>query len=276
MKRIKYKNGWRLIGLCCMAILLLCGCGQQQEAAAQQNEALLQLADQWAQTFADRDGAGRYAMLTADLQQQIDGVTMDDGFAYWMPVWVTGEDGQQGMFLRGSSPWPEDWQIELHQPDGSEPGLYGQQPSARITYAMTDSGRGDAYVYQEAVVFVQDGASWKVAACEETAALMDQTQYEELEVLYQTVQTGEASWRSEPEAVAQEFVETQLQLSGGTWDGWNEAANSMVYHAADGAVYTLQLEQPIHNPYQPEQTMWVVAAYTSLDAEGNLYTEVLL
>ena len=50
----------------------------------------------------------------------------------------------------------------------------------------------------------------------------------------------------------------------------------MVYHAADGAVYTLQLEQPIHNPYQPEQTMWVVAAYTSLDAEGNLYTEVLL
>ena len=90
------------------------------------------------------------------------------------------------------------------------------------------------------------------------------------------MQSVEAAWRAEPEAVAQEFVETQLQLSGGTWDGWNEAANSMVYHAADGAVYTLQLEQPIHNPYQPEQTMWVVAAYTSLDAEGNLYTEVLL
>lgn len=276
MKRTQYKNGWCLIGLFCMAALLLFGCGQQQDAAAQQEEALLQVTQQWAQTFADRDGAGRYALMTTDLQQQIDGVTMEDGFAYWMPVWVTGEDGQQGMFLRGSSPWPEDWQVELHRPDGSEPGVYGQQPSARITYKMTDSGPDDRYVYQEAVTFVQDGDTWKISGCEETVALMDQTQYDELATLSQAAQTGEERWRFEPEAVAQAFVQTQLQLSGGTWDPWEEETNSIVYHAADGVAYTLRLERPIHNPYGAEEDVWMVAAYTYPDAEGFPHTEILL
>ena len=276
MKRDQFKSGWRFIGLLCVAALLLWGCSQQEDGVAQQQEMLQQLAEQWAQTFADRDGAGRYAMMSADLQQKIDNITIDDAFAYWMPVWVTGEDGQQGMFLRGSSPWPESWQVELHQPDGSEPGVYGEQPSALITYEMTDSGPDDSYLYQEAVVFVQDGDSWKVSSCEETVALMDQTQYEALEIIYQAVQSGEERWRLEPEAVAQDFVQTQLQLPGGIWEAWEEGTNSIVYHAADGVMYTLQLDRPMRNPYRAEEAFWAVAAYSYLDAEGNSHTEVLL
>ena len=193
-------------------------------------------------------------MMTTDLQQQIDGVTMEDGFAYWMPCLGNWRGWTAGHVPAGApAPWPEDWQVELHQPDGSEPGVYGQQPSARITYKMTDSGPDDRYVYQETVTFVQDGDTWKVSGCEETVALMDQTQYDELATLSQAAQTGEERWRFEPEAVAQAFVQTQLQLSGGTWDPWEEETHSIVYHAADGVAYTLRLERPIHNPYGAEE-----------------------
>ncbi len=209
MKRMQYKNGWCLIGLFYMAALLLFGCGQQQMRPPNRKRHCCKWPSSGPKTLC-RQGRCRPVcfddnrLAAADWRCYHGRRLLPIG----CPVWVTGEDGQQGMFLRGSSPRPEDWQVELHQPDGSEPGVYGQQPSARITYKMTDSGPDDRYVYQETVTFVQDGDTWKVSGCEETVALMDQTQYDELATLSQAAQTGEERWRFEPEAVAQAFVQT--------------------------------------------------------------------
>ena len=51
MKRMQYKNGWCLIGLFYMAALLLIRLWSVADAVAQQEEALLQVAQQWAQNL---------------------------------------------------------------------------------------------------------------------------------------------------------------------------------------------------------------------------------
>ncbi len=75
-----------------------------------QREDLSQLADQWAQSWADRDGDKRYARMSEALRKPVDRAIdweNTDDWEEWMPMWVTDDDGSKNMFLRGSSPWVE-------------------------------------------------------------------------------------------------------------------------------------------------------------------------
>lgn len=126
--------------------------------------AFSKIAERWAHTFAVRDGAGRYALMDTNLQKQIDSYTMNDDFARWMPVWITGDDGIRGMFLRGSSPWVDQYQIEIHVLEGTGQDDYAKDSSVTITYDMVDS-TSQHYIYQEVLTLQQTGDDWQVSAC---------------------------------------------------------------------------------------------------------------
>lgn len=128
---------------------------------------LEQLADQWAQTFADRDGTGRYDLMTSDLQQQVDRASAADTSQWWMPVWVDSKDREKGMFLRGSSPWVESWDTTLQLEDDAT------KAQIQIRYDMTDSAEA-RYVYGETLQCVRQEQTWKVADCTISVELMEQ------------------------------------------------------------------------------------------------------
>ena len=168
-RKIEKKNifRWRLIGALLIVVLLCCGCQNAASNREQQKEALLQLADQWAQTFADRDGTGRYDLMTSDLQQQVDRASAADISQWWMPVWVDSKDKEKGMFLRGSSPWVESWDTTLQLEDDAT------EAQIQIRYDMTDSAEA-RYVYGETLQCVRQDQTWKVAACTISVELMEQ------------------------------------------------------------------------------------------------------
>lgn len=231
---------------------------------------LAQVADRWAQTFGDRDGIGRYSLMDATLQKQIDTYSEDDDFALWMPIWVTNEDGSRskGMFLRGSSPWVDSYQIEIHQPDGTEKADFAQNTSILITYDMTDSTQ-EHYVYQEVLTVVQEKENWRVASCTITVDELGAEIYQQAQEILNNLQDGHETWRLDPEQVAFAFVHDYLELSDGSMSQWNAGENSFVYTSANGTAYTIHLYQPIIRPYDAADDFWAVEEYSFTDTENG-------
>lgn len=228
---------------------------------------LEQLADQWAQTFADRDGTGRYDLMTSDLQQKVDVASMDDDYAWWMPVWVDSKDREKGMFLRGSSPWVESWDTTLQLEDNAT------EAQIQIRYDMTDSAEA-RYVYGETLQCVRQDQTWKVAACTISVELMEQIVYEETKLIAESVKAGHETWRLDTEQVALAFVHDYLKLPEGQLSAWDEETQSFLYRHGE-QTYRIALYQPLRQAAQPEQDFWAVRAYEEItDPDTYIYHDV--
>ena len=100
---LQYKNiaaGLAAVALM-LVVLMMAALGVDPVSTQVQLE---QLADQWAQTFADRDGTGRYDLMTSNLQQQVDRASATDTSQWWMPVWVTARTKKKGCFCGAPAP----------------------------------------------------------------------------------------------------------------------------------------------------------------------------
>lgn len=227
-----------------------------------QREDLSQLADQWAQSWADRDGDKRYARMSEALQKRVDQASdweNTDDWEDWMPMWLTNDDGSKNMFLRGSSPWVESWQVTLQLPELSPTGQPLTPYLAIITYDMTDSGQ-DHYVYEETLQCEQKGDVWQVTDCTVTVDYLSPQLYEAAQTISQAVANGHDSWRLDAEQVAMAFGRDYLKMEGHV-GGWDEATQSIFYQGTNGVDYMLFLYHPILHIAQPALDFWAVSSY---------------
>ena len=227
-----------------------------------QQEDLAQLADQWAQSWADRDGSKRYARMSEALRKPVDQATdweNADDWEDWMPMWVTDDDGSKNMFLRGSSPWVESWQVTLQMPELSPAGQPVTPYLAIITYDMMDSGQ-QHYVYEETLQCEQKGEVWQVTDCTVTVDYLSPQLYEAAQTISQAVADGHDSWRLDAEQVAMAFGQDYLEVDGSVSD-WDQATQSLVYQGTDGVDYRLFLYHPILHIAQPALDFWAVSGY---------------
>ena len=238
---------------------------------AQQKE-LMQLADQWAQSWADRDGKTRYALMSNALQHRVDQSSDWENTDYWedwMPMWVTNEEGKKGMFLRGSSPWANSWQTTVQMPEMDSHGQLSKPYLVILTYDMIDSGQNH-YAYEETLQCQQNKNTWQVIDCTVTVDYLTPEFYEAAQTIYQNVLHGHDTWRLDPELVAMTFVREYLALKDGSFTEWNVSANTICYHKENGDVLEIQLYQPMRHLQEPSADFWAVECYwyTEWD-EGN-------
>lgn len=137
------KKKWFLLCLLCLCFLgcnVLLGCNtaptDQQEVA---------LADIWAKAWQTRDGKPRYEIMNQEMQQQ---------FKQQQKEMSGSEDTWN---IRWSSPWPENYFIDIETKDGEKTAL--------ITYTYTDSA-GDKYEGKERLFFAQENGNLVVAAAD--------------------------------------------------------------------------------------------------------------
>jgi len=233
-----------------------------------QQEDLSQLADQWAQSWADRDGGKRYARMSKALQQQVDQCVdweNTEQWEDWMPMWVTGENGQKGMFLRGSSPWVEGWQVTLQMPELSSTGKQLEPNLVTIAYDMMDSGQ-EHYVYEEQLQCEQSQGQWQVTACTATNYLPPEL-YVAAQQIRQNVLNGHDTWRLDPEQVAMAFVRDYLGYEGGHVGAFDTASNTVRYWKENGEFVEIALYQPLRHGNDPTADFWAVAAYQYLEGD---------
>ena len=235
-----------------------------------QQETLSQLADQWAQSWADRDGAKRYARMSKALQKRVDQASNwenTDDWEDWMPMWLIGENGQTGMFLRGSSPWVEDWQVTLQMPKMSRTGQPLTPYLAIITYDMMDSGQ-EHYVYEETLQCEQNQDAWEVTGCTVTISYLSPEVYEAAQTISQNLANGHDSWRLDAEQVAIAFGQDYLKVDGRV-EGWNAAEQKISYSGFNGVDYKIYLYHPILHVNQSALDFWAVSSYEYKENSGK-------
>ena len=162
------------------------------------------MANQWAQSWADRDGKTRYAFMSNALQHRVDQSSDWENTDYWedwMPMWVTNEEGKKGMFLRGSSPWVNSWQATVQMPEMDSHGQSTKPYLVIITYDMMDSGQNH-YAYEETLQCQQNKNTWQVIDCTVTVDYLPPEFYEAVQTIYQNILHGHDTWRLDPEQVA--------------------------------------------------------------------------
>lgn len=248
-----------------------------------QQEDLHQLANQWAQSWAERDGKKRYARMSKALQQRVDqwvdwepvDQNVAEQWEDWMPMWVRGEDAQKekGMFLRGSSPWVEGWQVTLQMPELSPTGKSTEPYLAIITYDMMDSGQAH-YVYEEQLQCEQSQGQWQVTACTVTVDYLLPEVYEAAQQISQNVRNGHDTWRLDPEQVATAFARDYLGYEVGHGEAFDADNNTVQYVKQDGEPVEIKLYQPVRHVNDPAADFWAVASYTEREKNETETTTI--
>ncbi len=227
------------------------------------------IANSWAQTYAERDGQTRYNLLSDSLQRNIDGNNADATEADWMPYWT---ENKETLVLGGSSPWVQSWKIEMSTKENSY--------VADIIYTMTDS-TGEHYFYGEQIqIALHDGIT-KVTSCEETIVLQTAAIYEQVKEILENLQNGHESWRLEPVDVVVAFVHDYLQLSDGKVRVADANKNAYYYEIDGEQPVCIYLYQPVSNQDISGCDFWAVKAYEYPDmsqygTDGTRFYDVQL
>lgn len=227
------------------------------------------IANSWAQTYAERDGQTRYNLLSDSLQRNIDGNNADVTEADWMPYWT---ENKETLVLGGSSPWVQSWKIEMSTKENSY--------VADIIYTMTDS-TGEHYFYGEQIqIALHDGIT-KVTSCEETIVLQTAAIYEQVQEILENLQNGHESWRLEPVDVVVAFVHDYLQLSDGKVRVADANKNAYYYEIDGEQPVCIYLYQPVSNQDISGCDFWAVKAYEYPDmsqygTDGTRFYDVQL
>ncbi len=227
------------------------------------------IANSWAQTYAERDGQTRYNLLSDSLQRNIDGNNADATEADWMPYWT---ENKETLVLGGSSPWVQSWKIEMSTKENSY--------VADIIYTMTDS-TGEHYFYGEQIqIALHDGIT-KVTSCEETIVLQTAAIYEQVQEILENLQNGHESWRLEPVDVVVAFVHDYLQLSDGKVRVADANKNAYYYEIDGEQPVCIYLYQPVSNQDISGCDFWAVKAYEYPDmsqygTDGTRFYDVQL
>ena len=235
------------------------------------------LAKYWAETYVNRDGQGRYDLLTSDWQKQIDKLDEYESIGLnWMPYWT---ENKEALGLRGSSPWVEGWEAFSYVVvDGKN-----NRHLIRITYDMVDSAQGH-YVYEETIELGLEDNEWKVADCyitvdlasreiynyaQEIVASLQENTYEHKNQgsnISGVMQQGPDVWRLNPLEVATKFVDDYLLLIDGYWLEFDESKNAVFCHT-DVHDYTIYLYQPIHRGEVTD--FYAVSGYNYYETDEN-------
>ena len=227
------------------------------------------IANSWAQTYAERDGQTRYNLLSDSLQRNIDGNNAYATEADWMPYWT---ENKETLVLGGSSPWVQSWKIEMSTKENSY--------VADIIYTMTDS-TGEHYFYGEQIqIALHDGIT-KVTSCEETIVLQTAAIYEQVQEILENLQNGHESWRLEPVDVVVAFVHDYLQLSDGKVRVADANKNAYYYEIDGEQPVCIYLYQPVSNQDISGCDFWAVKAYEYPDmsqygTDGTRFYDVQL
>ena len=234
------------------------------------------LAKYWAETYVNRDGQGRYDLLTSDWQKQIDKLDEYESIGLnWMPYWT---ENKEALGLRGSSPWVEGWEAFSYVVvDGKN-----NRHLIRITYDMVDSAQGH-YVYEETIELGLERDMWKVKDCyitvdlpsreiynyaQDIVASLQENSYEHAvgNNISGVLQQGPDVWRLNPLEVATKFVDDYLLLTDGYWLEFDESKNAVLCHT-DVHDYTIYLYQPIHRGEVTD--FYAVSGYNYYETDEN-------
>ena len=176
---------------------------------------------------------------------------------------MDSKDKEKGMFLRGSSPWVESWQLTMSEDDSH---------TVQIKYNMTDS-EPQAYCYEETLLFAEEKGQWKVAECQITAELLPEELYEQAEQVRLQIEQGHETWRLDTEQVALTFAHDYLGLSDGELR--EDRKDTQYRYSSAGQNYIIHLYQPVRPMLRPELGFWAVKAYEEItDPDTYIYHDV--
>lgn len=235
-----------LVGLILVIVLLSVNPLKEAPVESADDALILQaLAVSWAETYANRDGQGRYDLLNSNWKKQIDLLGAYENLGEpWIPYWT---ENKSTLDLRGSSPWVKDWTIQRHE----------DQHKISITYEMQDSS-GETYIYEEMLTFDQDSATWKVANCSVSINLLRKETYLCVQNILASLNKGKDFWRFDPISVASKFIEDYLQVTDDYLLEWEAEENIVQCHSKEQD-YMIYLYQPIQR--DGERNFYAVSAY---------------
>ncbi len=203
-------------------------------------------AESWAEALKTRDGQARYELMASGSKTAYYDhlVALNHGEDHY--PWTIGV----------SSPYVVSYEIQI---DGT---------AAVITY-HTETSEPEEYIYQEELLFQEEGGKAVVSEYKVTVAYLRKDLYEEALEIQQQVREGHQTWRMDPGSVALEFVHRNLGIED--MGVISSSGDDIVFQKEGGQ----EIKVKIYRPIDTDAGFFAVCEYSIGDDQYILHEPLL-